>query len=67
MLHTSYHDGEHYNSVRLKDDLQDQTPKPVPAACCTAFSGTPIHEGDEVFADDKKIQQVLHPMTDVSP
>ena len=59
MLHMSYHDGEHYNSVRLKDDLQDQIPRPVPAACCTAFSGTPIHEGDEAFMDDKMIHQVL--------
>ena len=59
MLHMSYHDGEHYNSVRLKGDLQDQIPQPVPAACCNAFSGTPLQEGDEQAADDDKIRQVL--------
>jgi hypothetical protein len=29
-VHLSYHDGEHYNSVRLKDDLGDDIPMDVP-------------------------------------
>lgn len=29
MIHLSYHDGEHYNSVRLKEDLGEGPAKPV--------------------------------------
>ena len=63
LLHLSYHDGDHYNSVRLADDLQDHIPKPVPAASCAAFSGTPAaeeaEEAAEEAAEDSKLQQVL--------
>jgi hypothetical protein len=29
-LHLTYHDGSHYNSVRLKEDLEDDIPKIIP-------------------------------------
>lgn len=30
MLHLSYHDGEHYNSVRRADDYSRGTPADIP-------------------------------------
>lgn len=29
-IHLSYHDGEHYNSIRLKDDFNDDVPIDIP-------------------------------------
>lgn len=29
-IHLSYHDGEHYNSIRLKDDTSDDVPQKIP-------------------------------------
>jgi hypothetical protein len=29
-LHLTYHDGSHYNSVRLKDDLEEEIPQVIP-------------------------------------
>jgi len=42
LIHLSYHNGDHYNSVRLKDDLQyDEPAKPIPYDLIFLPDGTP--------------------------
>jgi len=39
-IHLSYHDGNHYNSVRLKDDFANEIPIPIPDEVLAGVSQT---------------------------
>ena len=39
-MHLSYHDGEHYNSVRLADDFDPGAPAAVPEAAPASAAAT---------------------------
>ena len=39
-LHLSYHDGEHYNSVRLADDFNPGAATPIPEAAPASIAAT---------------------------
>jgi hypothetical protein len=38
-LHLSYHDGDHYNSVRLADDFGTGPPEPIDLTACEVGAG----------------------------
>ena len=39
-VHLSYHDGEHYNSVRLTDDFNPGAATPIPEAAPASVAAT---------------------------
>ena len=39
-VHLSYHDGEHYNSVRLADDFNPGAATPIPEAAPASAAAT---------------------------
>ncbi len=39
-MHLSYHDGEHYNSVRLADDYNTGAATPIPEAAPASAAAT---------------------------
>ena len=47
-LHLSYHDGDHYNSIRLKDDFGNGPPEPIDLANMEVDTGDSDAEGEEV-------------------
>ena len=58
LVHVSYHDGDHYNSVRSSEDSMSGLPLPVPESCCAAFSGAPVPPEAQQAAEEKKVSQV---------
>lgn len=48
-IQLSYHEGKHYNSVRLIDDFEDDIPKEIPLSMinCVQMTSNPIPEHDE--------------------
>lgn len=47
-IYLSYHDGDHYNSVRLKDDFNTGPPDPIDLSAC-AVDPDSIEQNDQVL------------------
>jgi hypothetical protein len=78
-IHLSYHDGEHYNSIRLKDDFSDELPQEISLDlinCVEQTTNAEVmnenkeeeeneEEKEEVErkADDETVEKENHPLT----
>ncbi|KAG2496057.1 hypothetical protein HYH03_005976 [Edaphochlamys debaryana] len=57
MLHLSYHDGQHYNSVRMKDDYSTGPPAPIVLTGDGTIAARPQRTGDGRW-DERDERQV---------
>ena len=56
-MHVSYHDGEHYNSVRLAEDFQPGPAAPIPEALPTSAAAAARKQRSWGAAEEARVSQ----------
>jgi hypothetical protein len=69
IIHLSYHDGEHYNSVRLKEDFEDGEAQDIPMSLLNSMEQTtdvPILESGDNIIDPEEQENEEDVITEIN-
>lgn len=64
-IHLSYHDGEHYNSIRLKEDFEEDIPQDIPLSLMNCVEQSSSFLPSQDYQEDESVNEEENEKTEI--